>query len=150
MGTFYDDVVMKPGEIPVEKQLAKLGLELATVDEKFGSIPFSLRVSIEDNAPRVTLSEVSGIAQGAIVTKINGTDVTGADARAQTSLYRSLQRTAKPGDIIKVTLKEATGTREFNVKVAEGTRKVQKITSVKYPTERQMMLRRKFESKKRN
>ena len=150
MGTFYDDVVMKPGEIPVEKQLSKLGLELATVDEKFGSIPFSLRVSIEDNAPRVTLSEVSGIAQGAIVTKINGTDVTGADARAQTSLYRSLQRTAKPGDIIKVTLKEATGTREINVKVAEGTRKVQKITSVKYPTERQMMLRRKFESKKRN
>ena len=33
LGTFYDDVIMKPGELPVEKQLAKIGKELLTVDE---------------------------------------------------------------------------------------------------------------------
>ncbi|MEI7578217.1 MAG: hypothetical protein WCK51_15110 [Armatimonadota bacterium] len=149
MGTFYDDVVMKPGELPVEQQLAKIGKELMTVDEKFGSIPFSLRVSLEDKAPRVSLSEDAGIPQGSIVTKINGTDVTGDNARAQTGLYRSLQRTVKAGDILKVTLKEGEKTREINVKVSEGTRKVQRIVSVKNPTERQLALRKVFESKKR-
>lgn len=150
MGPFYDDVIMKPGELPVENQLAKIGKELKTVDEKFGSIPISLRVSLDDKAPRVSLSEDPAIPQGSIVTKINGTDVTGDNARAQTSLYRSLQRTVKPGDVLKITLREGDKTREVNIKVTEGTRKVQRIVSLANPTERQLMLRRKFEAKKRS
>ena len=149
MGTFYDDAVMKPGELPVEKQLAKIGKELMTVDEKYGSIPFSLRVSLDDKAPRVSLSEDTAIPQGSIVTKIDGKDVTGDNARAQTTLYRALQRSAKPGDILKVTLKDGDKTKEVSIKVGEGTRKVQRIVSVQNPSERQLRLRRIFEAKRR-
>jgi predicted metalloprotease with PDZ domain len=148
MGTFYDDVVMKPGELPVEKQLAKIGKELLTVDEKFGSVPFSMRMSMEEKVPKVALSEVAEIPQGAVVTRINGVDLTGENARNLTSVFRSL-RTAKPGDILKVTLKDGDKTKEVNIKVGEATRKVQRIVSVQNPSERQLKLRKIFEAKRR-
>lgn len=150
MGPFYDNVIMKPGELPVEAALAKIGKELVTVDEKYGSIPFSLRVSLEDKAPRVSLSDDANVPQGSIVTKINGTDVTGDNARAQTTLYRALQRTAKAGDTVKLTIKDGDKMKEVSVKVTEATRKVQKIVSVANPTSRQLALRKQFEAKKRH
>ena len=38
LGTAYDNWVMKPGELPVEAQLAKIGLEMVSVDEKVPNI----------------------------------------------------------------------------------------------------------------
>lgn len=149
LGTFYDQVIMKPGEIPVEAALAKIGMEIVSKDQDFPSLPFSLRGSQDDKAPRVTLSDVPGLAQGDLVLKINGESVANESLMAQLRLYRSLQRSGKPGDTVKLTVKTDAGTKEVEAKIGKVTRKVSRIESVANPSERQLKLRRLFEAKKR-
>lgn len=147
MGPFYDQWIMKPGELPVEAALAKIGKRMSEIDEKFGQIPIILRTSFDDKALRIAQSDIPELKNGDIVVEVNGQATTGDSNSALTSALRSLTASAKAGDTWTVKTKDGKSV-QFVIK--EATRKKLVIEDVPGATPEQIRLRKIFESKKRN
>ncbi|MBI1333492.1 MAG: PDZ domain-containing protein [Armatimonadetes bacterium] len=148
-GKLYDQIIMHPGELPVEAQLAKIGLALATVEETYGKTPFLTEASPDDKALKVISSEVPGIKLGDLVTKINGTSFNSSDRRTLLGGFRDLTRNLKPGTKWSVTVISDGETKQVEVEVASATRNSYKVIETSSATPEQKRLRKLFESKKR-
>jgi predicted metalloprotease with PDZ domain len=150
LGEMYDTIIMKPGEIPIEAQLAKIGYDLKDVDETFGKVPFILNPSPDDKAMKVVSSDIPGMKVGDLVTKINMVDLNSDQANTLRRNYSGLTRNNKAGEKWSVTVKSGDQTTVVNVELVVGTRKTKKVFSRTDVTSAQMALRKKFEAAKRN
>jgi predicted metalloprotease with PDZ domain len=146
LGTLYDQIIMKPGELPVETALKKIGKELVEIDEAYGKVPFSMRTSIEDQCLRITSSEIPELKQGDLIQSVNGKPTTGDVNATLTAALRSLNGSAKAGDTWAIKLKDG---REVNIRIEAATRKAFKVRDLTTVDTKQLKLQKLFEAKKR-
>ena len=73
MGDMYDQIVMKPGELPVEDALAKVGLRLYQKDEQYASLGFKTTFNREAGGLNVTSPDPStNLKEGDLIVGVNG------------------------------------------------------------------------------
>lgn len=149
LGDFYDTIVLKPGELPVEAQLAKLGLDLKDVEETYGKAPFLMNPSPDDKGMKVISSDIPELKIGDLIVKVNNVDLNSDQARTLNAAYRNLTRNNKPGEKWNVTYKSDGETKQVTVELVIGTRKSKKVVARTNATPEQLKLRKQFESKKR-
>lgn len=147
LGEYYDTVIMKPGELPVEVQLGKLGLEMKEIEVAVAKPPF-LASATGTEGLKVASSDVADLKLGDVLKSINSTTFTGSSNRMNADL-RNLTRNAKPGDTWDVTVVRDGATVVVKVVVGSGTQKSKRIVSLPNATAEQLRLRQLFESKKR-
>jgi predicted metalloprotease with PDZ domain len=107
MGGIYDKWIMNPGELPVEEQLAKVGLEIAEKSEKYTDIGFRLVPSRRSGG--IVVRGVQGPADdilknGDLVVSINGTEL-GSGGGAIRAI-RDVTQNAKVGESITLGVKD--------------------------------------------
>jgi len=74
LGTMYDQIVMKPGELPVEEALTKVGLRLYQKDETYANIGFKTSFNMEAKGLNVNAPEAfTTLKGGDIIVGVNGT-----------------------------------------------------------------------------
>ena len=149
LGSMYDTIILKPGELPVEAQLAKLGLEMKDVEETYGKAPFLLSPSPDEKAMKVASSDIPDLKLGDLITKVNDIDFASSDARVLNGGYRNLTRNNKPGEKWVMTVISGGQTKMVTVELGVGTRKSKKVIEMAGATDEQKKLRKAFESKKR-
>lgn len=149
LGDFYDTIILKPGELPVEAQLAKLGLDLKDVEETYGKASFLMNPSPDDKGMKVISSDIPELKIGDLIVKVNNVDLNSDQARTLNAAYRNLTRNNKPGEKWNVTYKSDGETKQVTVELVIGTRKSKKVVARQDATPEQLKLRKQFESKKR-
>ena len=149
LGDYYDTIIMKPGELPIEVQLAKLGYDLRDVDEPYGKAPFIMSPSPDDKAMKVASSDVDGIKIGDLITKVNNIDFNSNQIQVLRRANSGLTRNNNAGDKWAVTIVSGGETRVVNVTLVAATRKSKKVVARPDASPDQIRLRKLFESKKR-
>lgn len=149
LGEMYDTIIMKPGELPVEAQLAKIGLEMKDIEETYGKAPFIMSPSPDDKAMKIASSDIDSLKIGDLVTKVNTFDFNSDQVRTLNGAYRNLTRANKPGEKWMMTVVSGGQTRTVTVELVTGTRKSRKVVDLPSVTPEQKKLRALFESKKR-
>lgn len=137
LGPFYDTVVMKPGELPLETQLAKIGLQLQKSTETFtdlglmASADFTTGAMIVRN-PSSTLWP--DLKAGDRIVAVNGEPTDQATAREATNAYRTATDKIKPGDTITLKIKRAdlndTTDHTYTAKVGQSSRETLKVSDL--------------------
>lgn len=149
LGDMYDTIIMKPGELPVEGALAKIGLEVKEIEESYGKVPFIVQPSADDKAMKVISSDIEGLKMGDLVTKINDVEFNSDQARTMRTAYTNLTRANKAGDKWTVMVKSGGDTKQVSVELVAATRKLRKVAEKAGVTAQQLKLRKLFESSKR-
>ncbi len=149
LGEMYDKIILKPGELPVEAQLAKIGYDLKDIEESFGKTPFSLNPSPDDKGMKVIASDIDGLKLGDLVTKINSVDFSSDQVNVLRRNYSGLTRSNKVGEKWTLTVTSGGQVKTLNIELVSGTRKTKKVVSRTDVTPTQMALRKRFESAKR-
>ncbi len=129
MGWFYDNVILKPGDMPVEAALAKCGLKLTEVDEAFADLGFT--AVTDTGGGRVvgpTGPATDKLMAGDMIVAINGKEIT-ASRREISSGLSSMMTSAKVGEVVKLTIKRKEETLQVEITPIAGSRKVKKIVS---------------------
>lgn len=133
MGDFYDKLVTQPGELPVEEQLAKIGLKMVEVDEAFSDLGATLSASkekggIEVRAPKGPTE--GKLIEGDLIVAIDGVSLTGASNRRLQEAIANLAK-VEGGKIVKLMLRRGTAADPNDVEVevtpVAATRKVQTL-----------------------
>ena len=150
MDGFFDLIIMKPGELPVAAQLAKLGYDLKDMDEAYGKVPFILSPSPDDKAMKVISSDIPDLKVGDFVVKINSVDLNSDQTNVLRRAYAGLTRNNKAGEKWTVAVKTSDISKVVTVELVAATRKSKKVVSRDDATPAQLKLRKQFESKKRN
>lgn len=120
MAGVYDNLIMKPGEIPVEAALAKAGLKLEEVDVTNVNLGASL---VPDPARGTTVQRATGALQnGDIIKKVGATVIEGSRMRQQAALQKAV-RELKPGDKVSVDVIRAEKPMTVEVTVVGTTSK---------------------------
>ena len=148
VGYFYDKIILKAGELPVEGQLAKLGLEIVDSTEMVPGIGVGLRPSIEDKALRTVgdLPATSVLKSTDLITKINGVATTVKNLQLA---LEKVNKTLAIGKDVEVMVTRAGAPMTLTVKVTGTERKFQRVVEKVGATPRQKKLRALFEAKKR-
>lgn len=86
MGEYFDNLVMKPGEMPIEDALAKAGVKMGTVDEDYLDPGFTYTAGFGEPGP--SINEVQGwlgdsVKKGDRILEIDGASLT-AESRRET------------------------------------------------------------------
>ncbi|MDI9636732.1 hypothetical protein QPK87_09935 [Kamptonema cortianum] len=129
MGEVYDEWVMKPGELPVEAQAAKLGLRVASVAEKYADPGFT--ATMGQGGPVVTrVAEGSPVAARDVLLQVGSVNLESLSGRELMSALNGLQSSYKVGEPVKVKVKRGEETVELTVMPKEGTRNVMKVDAI--------------------
>jgi predicted metalloprotease with PDZ domain len=91
LGDFYDRWVMKPGDLPIDQQLAKIGLIEKTETKTIVVLP-NQRVS----------STGLSLGMGQVVTVLDGTELSGADIAGK---VEKILASHQAGDKLKITVR---------------------------------------------
>lgn len=147
MGEFFDKVVMKPGELPIEQQLEKVGLELAQVEETFVDPLIDLApIFGGGNGVRVARvrgeAETVGLKADDVILEVNGVSVASASSQEATGKASAALRAAKAGEAIKVKVRRAGEEKEFVVRAVEGKRSLWKVLEGKSSDPEKLALRK--------
>jgi len=118
-GPIYDKWIMTPGELPVEEQLAKVGVVMDKSEQSVPRMPFTVTVDGRDAPAKVDTvdGDAGGIMVGDVVVKV-GKDTVEPGFRG----FRTISQAAtgaKIGDTLAVTIKRGDDTMAMTVKVAE-------------------------------
>ncbi len=130
LGPFYDSVVMKPGELPVESQLAKLGMQIkpeSTTEPDWG-FQFTARANekglvvgkVERN------DEFADLKSGDVIKSINGETVEFNTVRQISQAYNRIFSTLKPNSAVSITVKRSDSPMVNTVNGRVGARAVNK------------------------
>jgi predicted metalloprotease with PDZ domain len=148
MGPIYDQWVMKPGELPVNEQLAKAGLAIQvvkepTVETGIGLVPGTggARVTSVSEALRDTL------AIGDVVVTWNDLRFDGPNAGLRRRI-RSAMDTAKVGTPISIEFMRGTETKKVTLTPVAGTRDVRTIIEKPDATPEQLAVRNGWQKHK--
>jgi len=123
LGDFYDKIVMKPGELPIEDQLAKVGLKLSTEHRVDADLLVNLAPSKPDQA--LSTRGARGAAEslfkdGDLVIEIEGANTTGSTIAAMQKAMNDAVATLKAGQTVH--LKVRRGGQTVNVEYVLGRR----------------------------
>lgn len=126
MGDFYDRVVMRPGPMPIEEQLAKFGLQLTTADEPYTDVGFGINTfGVERGATvRDVKPSASALQNGDIIVAVNGVALDKASGRENGEIVNKVVTAAKPGTVIKLQIKRSENQMDVEVVAVGATRKV--------------------------
>lgn len=146
LGAYYDQIVMKPGEIDVEGQLAKLGLAIEQREEPFADVGFDWSADKEAKGARVRRirveAAVDGLQEGDIVIAVEGVRLpTDTNKNIATAMTQAL---SKAGVGVPMKLLVVRGGSEVQVALHPvfATRTVTKIVESQTCTAEQRALRR--------
>lgn len=148
----YDKIVMKPGELPVEEHLAKLGLQIVDVKESRPDFGFRALPDLQAKQMRVSVAtEVkdSPLKSGDFVVSVGGKKVEGTTNVTLSRAWEAATKDLKVGD--RLTLKVKRGSEELDVTVPVSAQivDVKKIVDLPNVSARAKFLRAKFEARKR-
>lgn len=140
MGWFYDQVIMKPGDMPVEAALAKCGLTLAEQDEPYSDIGFAA-IAGQDGlrVARPTGPATGKLNAGDVITAIDGKPV-GSTRREVAMAAAELIAKAKVGTTLRLGIRRGDGITDVELVPVAGTRKVKKIVTDPKATAEQRQL----------
>lgn len=146
LGAFYDKVVMQPGELPVEEELAKVGLTWTQKEVTTPTLGFSYQGSKSAGGARVsTPNPDSPLKSGDLITEIGGTSLAGHTAAEIQHIMDAAANGSTPGKMIhvKFTHKEADAEHAMEADVNPGvvTKTVHAIVENKSATVDQVRLR---------
>lgn len=120
MAQVYDDLIMKPGEIPVETALAKAGLKLEEVETTTPNLGATL---VSDPTRGTTVTRATGVLQnGDVVTKVGSEVIAGSRMKQQAALQRAM-KDRKVGDKLTVEVMRGGTTVTLEVTVVGTTAK---------------------------
>jgi predicted metalloprotease with PDZ domain len=130
MGAFYDQVVMSPGELPVEAQLAKMGLKIVEQDQTFADGGFNATALREGHGARVEM--IHGVADGKLMTgdvllSINGHSLDSESGMDIARTLRAQMDGIAVGTPLALTVKRADQTVSVTIDPASATRKVRSV-----------------------
>jgi predicted metalloprotease with PDZ domain len=148
VGALYDQYVMKPGDLPVEAALAKVGLQIVDAEETLPVLGFMATPVSAERGLRVTRGN-DLLKEGTIIREVQGVRVEGETAAAINRLYRSAIEKVKPGDDLVVKIVTDSGEQAVTLKVGERKRTVQRIVDVPNASPAALELRKKWMAKKR-
>ncbi|MGV3616789.1 MAG: hypothetical protein ACO1SV_15790 [Fimbriimonas sp.] len=148
LGEFYDRHVMKPGDLPVEAALAKLGLQIGEAEEAFPVLGFAATGSQAAKGMRVTRGN-DVLKEGAIILEIQGVRLDALEGVAKTRAYRAVIDKVKPGDVLSLKIEAEGGEQAVSSKVGERKRMVQRIGEAPNASPQAVALRAKWMAKKR-
>jgi predicted metalloprotease with PDZ domain len=143
LGDYYDKIIMKPGELPVEEALAKVGLQMAEVDEPTVVLGFAWVADREKNRIRVRGVEDSAkdaLKEGDLVLEVDGKPVEGTGFRLNGAMTNAL-RGAKAGVGLKLKIDREGQTLEVTVTPTAGTRKARRVVPLAGSSSDQVRLR---------
>lgn len=151
MGDLYDKWVMQPGVLPVEDELAKMGLKYSFNETRIATLPFRRGRGAFNNNAGMAVQDDDGNPLGTI-TEINGTTLSAGSAGEVTQKVNGILAKFKPGDTVSVTIvtpgsnggEAKTETRA--VKLTGTTRRQGTVTEDPSATPEQMALRKAWMS----
>jgi predicted metalloprotease with PDZ domain len=121
LGAFYDQVVMSAGEMPIEAQLAKLGLQLNQVKRQIPNYGF---ITAPDGTGAALVKSSGGAAKDLIqvgdkITAVDGVSASGSDPF---KLFDGLNDYGYEGHSAPISLTVVRGNQTLNVTLAPSTR----------------------------
>lgn len=143
MGQFYDNVILKPGEVIVEQQLAKVGLAIQEKDETYADDGFTGAPNTD--AGGIVVQSVAEFAREQlraqdVITKIGDVSFSGSRKNMQVA-FNEVQAKLKVGQPITLSLKRGTELISATITPAQATRKVKTIVEVENPSPKMIALR---------
>jgi predicted metalloprotease with PDZ domain len=153
LGDMYDQIVMKPGELPVEDALAKVGLTLNQTDEQYAKLGFRTRPNQEANGLDVLEPDAStGLKEGDLVVGINGQMFAGKTMMQVFTTMLGAVNSPEVGKVIHLSIKRVGSADPVAVDVtpAAATRKVWVVAESPNATTSQMALRKSWLSPPKN
>lgn len=138
MGDFYDRVIMKPGEMPVEDALAKVGLKFVTTSETIPDLGIAIRPSFRTQS--LTVQRASGGAESAVK---SGDVILAVNGKATASFadYNAAVAALKPGDSVGLKIKRGDETLDVNIVAGSSQRTSSEIQPDPAATPGQLKLR---------
>lgn len=130
LGEFYDAVIMRPGEMPIEAQLAKLGLKTETEKQNYVETGFSWAPAANEKAIRVTrvrepANEV--LKQGDLVLAVSELPLQAANNRRQSELADGVIAKIAAGQAMSLTIKRDDETKTVQITPVSRTREVKVV-----------------------
>lgn len=128
---FFESVVMKPGEPPIEKELDRVGLAFERSATPFVDKGFDL--SYSTGSPDVAADDVrpfataAGLAANDLILAVNGTPVVGATMQETLAKVNVALGTVHVGDVLKLKVHRGETEKELSITAVEGSRPVFKI-----------------------
>lgn len=153
MGDMYDHIVTKPGELPVEDALAKVGLTLSQSDEQYAKLGFRTRPNQEANGLDVLEPDAStGLKAGDLIVGINGQMFAGKTMMQVFTTLMAPVNSPEIGRVIHLSIKRSGSADLVAVDVtpAAATRKVWAVTESPSATPAQIALRKSWLSPPKN
>ncbi|MBS1707546.1 MAG: hypothetical protein JSS65_02365 [Armatimonadetes bacterium] len=139
-GRLYDTWILKPGELPIEEQLAKVGLQLVKTETTVPRMPFGT-ITNGPTSP-VTVDEIigdgGGLKKGDILVMVGGKPVEQGFRGSRT--VSQVATAAKVGDLVVVTVKRGNEEITFKVAVAGRPQTAFGVKELPGATERQKRL----------
>jgi predicted metalloprotease with PDZ domain len=128
LGPFFDKVVMTPGELPIEQQLAKVGLMIHEEDQPFVDVGFTAR-SFGGNT---IIFELHGPADGKLtqgdeVVSINGKNLASMSNRERAAALTDLTTKAAIGTPVTLTIKRDDKNMDVSIDPVQSSRKVHNV-----------------------
>ena len=147
MGEFFDKVVMKAGELPIEEQLKKVGLELAQVEESFVDPQFDFApIFGGGNGVRIARvrggAETSGLIADDVVLEVNGASIASATSFEALGKANTAVRAVGAGTALKLKIRRAGEEKEFSVTPIEAKRSLWKVIDGKVLDPEKLALRK--------
>ena len=143
MGPIYDQWVTKPGELPVEAQLAKVGLQIVEKEDTKPSLGFSWSATKAAGGANVMLVQGKGLPVETkdVVTSANSVSFAGLPAYKIDSAFKGVLAGLKTGDKVHLTVKHGDSTKEVDITLVDETKKVKNIEELPVVTAAQKSLR---------
>jgi predicted metalloprotease with PDZ domain len=108
MAEYFDKVVMQPGELPIDEQLAKIGLKLEGVERSYTDLGFDIGPitgGVRVTRTRPVINQT--VQQNDQILAINGAEVKGATAQELMASANSALAALKPAVEAKLTVRRA-------------------------------------------
>ena len=142
LGPLYDQWVMKPGALPVENELLKLGLKYEMTDIATVRLPFAVTPSAADKG-----FTINGAGSKEVVTEVNGQAFVGpnglgGDPQRMQARLAGLLGGMKLGDKVTLTVVTPGGTEKREVTLTGATRRGGIVTEQPDATAAQLALRK--------
>lgn len=123
LGTAYDNWVMKPGELPVEAQLAKMGLVMTIAERELPSLGIAGNFDRTKNV--LLVGAASGNAEQLfepddVIVSIAGKEITAANGNPTRAL-RAAEAGLKVGSTVDVVIRRGSDTKTVSLQVGART-----------------------------
>jgi predicted metalloprotease with PDZ domain len=125
---FFESVVMRPGELPLDRELARVGLHLERSSVSYVDKGFN--VSYTGGSPNAAADDVSpfaaaaGLATGDLILAVNGKPVVGKTMQETVANMAAAIGTVHAGDKLALEVRHENVEKELSLTAVEASRPV--------------------------